>query len=163
MVDSATTAVAEDGIAVRCLILRLQGMTLLLPNTVIAEVTESQKPDIVENAPDWFQGFLSWRGRTIPRVSLEQLLNLGEVLHTSAERMVILNTLNGNSRLPFVAMPIQGLPRALTIKGEMLEYDESSTENESAIKATILLEGESVVIPNLDAIEGMLENLGVAG
>jgi hypothetical protein len=74
--------------------------------------------------------------------------------------MVVLNTLSGNSRIPFIALEIQGLPHLSLFKHGMLEYDEDASGDEPVVLANMRVDGESVIVPNIDVIERMLENLG---
>lgn len=149
-------------LALRCLILPLQGMTLMLPNTVVAEVTDMPTATPAAHSPDWLVGFISWRGRNIPLVSFERLLGQKASAHYGQHRMVVCNTLTKNPRLPFVAMVMQGLPHLSLVKHSMLTYDAEAKEKEAVVLAHMRLEGETVIVPNIDVIEKMLENLGVA-
>jgi chemosensory pili system protein ChpC len=149
-------------IAVRCLSVDLYGMNLLLPNTLVAEVTEITTVAAAGHAPEWLAGFVSWRGRSVPLVSFEQLLGQETLRHHNGSRMVILNTLNADPRIPFIAMEIQGLPRLSLLKHGMLEYDEGEKNSEPVILSTLRVEGESMIVPNIDVIERMLEELGIS-
>jgi chemosensory pili system protein ChpC len=163
MVETAVKNWNEEALSalgVRCLTVRLHGMNLLLPNTLVAEVTQSASVTAAGNSPDWLAGLVSWRGRNVPLVSFEQLLGREARQRHDESRMVILNTLNGNPSIPFVAVEIQGMPHLSLLKHGRLEYDEKKS-SEPVVLASLLLDGESVVVPNLDVIERMLGNLGL--
>jgi chemosensory pili system protein ChpC len=162
MVESTAQQLSEEelaAISVRCLAVDLYGVNLLLPNTLVAEVTEITTVNRAAHAPEWMAGFVIWRGRSVPLVSFEQLLGM-EALHRHDDnRMVILNTLNGNLRVPFIAMEIQGLPRLSLVKHGMLEFDEGEKNSGHVVLSTLRVEGESMIVPNIDVIERMLEEL----
>lgn len=163
MAESAGQQWGEEELAeitVRCLTLNLHGMNLVLPNTLVAEVTELPTVTAAANTPGWLSGFISWRGRNVPLISYERLLGQGETTRSEETRMVVLNTLNANPRVPFIAMEIQSLPRLSLLKHGMLEYEETEKKTEPVILARMRVEDESVVVPNIDAIERMLVNLG---
>jgi chemosensory pili system protein ChpC len=165
MVETAAQQLSEEELAalsVRCLTASLYGLNLLLPNTLVAEVTEIASVTAAANTPEWLAGFVSWRGRSVPLISFEQMLGMDTVGRHDESRMVILNTLNGNPRIPFIALEIQGLPRLSLLKHGMLEYDENEKNSEPVVLSRLLIEGDSVVLPNVDVIERMLENLGVS-
>ncbi|MCW8919010.1 MAG: chemotaxis protein CheW [Gammaproteobacteria bacterium] len=165
MVDTAAQQLGEEALAalgVRCLTLSLSGMNLLLPNTLVAEVTQISSVTAAAHAPDWLAGFVSWRGRSVPLVRFEQLLGVAAPRRHEERRMVILNTLNGNPRLPFMAVEIQGMPHLSLLKHGMLKYDEGNTDRAPVVLAALQLDGESVLVPNLDAMERLLENLGLS-
>ena len=150
-------------LSVRCLTLELHGLMLLLPNTLVAEVTETiEVTPAGSSSPDWLRGFISWRGRNLPLVSFEHLLGMETVAHHDESRMVVLNTLNNNPQIPFIAMEIQGLPRLSSLKHGMLEYDENNKLDEPVVLSGLRIEGESLIVPDIDAIERMLENLGIS-
>jgi len=165
MAKKAEQQLSEDelaSISVRCLTLGIHGADLLLPNTLVAEVTEVASIEPAASSPDWLKGFVSWRGRNVPLVSFEPLIGLVPAEGHDEIRMVVLNTLNGNPKIPFIAMEIHGLPRPSSLRNDMLQYDESEKQEEPVVLSRMRAEGESVLIPNLDAIERMLDNLGVS-
>jgi chemosensory pili system protein ChpC len=165
MTETVAQQLSEEELAaitVRCLIVELYGMSLMLPNTLVAEVTDLMAATEAAHAPQWLTGFVSWRGRSVPLVSFEQLLGLDTRSRHDESRMVILNTLNENPRIPFIAMEIQGLPRLSLLKHGMLEYDENERAREPVILSSLRIDGEPMLVPNIDVIERMLEDLGIS-
>ena len=165
MVDEAIQQLSEEELAdlsVRCLTLQLYGMTLLLPNTMVAEVTDATEVLPAANTPDWLEGFVSWRGRSVPLVSFEHMLGQETIGRHDESRMVVINTLNEGSRVPFFAMEIHGLPHLSLLKDVNLEYDEADERDEPVILSVLKVDDESVTVPNVDVIERMLENLGIS-
>jgi chemosensory pili system protein ChpC len=77
-------------------------------------------------------------------------------------RYVICNTLNGSPRVPFIALEVMGIPHLTLVKNEQLETDESNARGEPAVLANLRLNEESVIVPNIDVMEKMLEHLGIA-
>ncbi len=165
MAEMAEQQLSEEELAdlrVRCLTLNLHGLAMLLPNTLVAEVTEASEVKLAANTPDWLSGFVSWRGRNVPLVSFEQLLGVDIAGHHDTGHMVVLNTLNNNPQVPFIAIEIQGLPRLSSLQHGDLEYDENEKNAEPVVLSCLRIEGESVIVPNIDAIERMLEGLGIS-
>ncbi len=161
----AEQQLSEDELAeisVRCLTLNLYGMALLLPNTLVAEVSDAPSVTAAANTPEWLSGFVSWRGRNVPLISFEQLLGGDTPTRHGESHMVILNTLNNNPRVPFIAVEIQGLPHLSLLKHGMIEYDESEKGEEPVVLSRLRIDGELLMVPNIDAIERMLENLGIS-
>lgn len=148
-------------LSVRCLLLELHGARLLLPNTQVAEVADVIRSSAAGNMPEWLLGFISWRGRNVPAISFEKLLGLSGVGRNDEGRTVVLNTLNGNPQLPFIALEIQRLPHLALVKNDMLQYDETESKKLPGILSYMRFQGEQVIIPDLDAIERMLEGLNV--
>ena len=69
---------------VRSLWIPLRQVNMLLPHTVVAEIGNYRVPDGREDTPEWILGDISWRGITIPVVSLETLC--GETAPASPPR-----------------------------------------------------------------------------
>ena len=165
MVDAATTTLTEEELAelkVRCLSLPLHNMTLLVPNTVVAEVIDYKPPEPAANMPEWLLGRVSWRGRSIPLLSFEKLLGQEQAFRSEETRYVVCNTLNGNINIPFIALQIEGIPHLNVLDSEMLEMDSEELPPERIIQAYLRMKGESVIVPNLDVLEKMLEHLGIS-
>lgn len=159
--NSTLSAEELDELTVRCLVLPLYGMSLLVPNTIIAEVIDYKPAEAAGHMPEWMVGMLSWRGRNVPVISFERLLGQDTGSYHEGHRYIICNTLNGNSRMPFFALEIQGIPHLTMVKNSMLEYD-SEGKREPAVLASLRLSEESVIVPNIDVMEKMLEHLGIA-
>lgn len=151
-----------EELRVRTLAMSLYGFTILLPNTLVAEVTEVASVETAANTPDWLSGFVNWRGRNVPLVSYERLLGQDTIERHDGSRMVVLNTLNGNPQLPFIAMEIQGLPHMSLLSHDMVEYEDNDKAGEPVVLSSLRVEGDSVLVPNIDVIERMLENLGIS-
>ena len=153
---------SSDKQDVRCLLLPQKKSTLLLPNTVIAEVTDYSPPETTEHSPEWLLGLLSWRGRNVPLVSFEDFFGDSSAQETPRQ-VAVLNSLNGNPEIPFIAISISDLPRLVIVDESSVEYlDNSSKESEQdAVLARMNFSGEFVVIPNIDFIEDRVLQLGI--
>jgi len=160
----ATTSLTEEQLAelkVRCLTLPLHGMKLLLPNTMIAEVSDYRETQSSARMPKWLLGILSWRGRNVPVVSFERLLGLEPGMRSEETRFIVCNTLTGSNTVPFIALQIEGIPHLVQVDHTMLEADSSETTVAPVVEAYLRLQGESVIVPKMDVIEKMVENLGI--
>ncbi len=132
-----------------CLLIPLQGVKILLPNTAVAEVIAYVTPEPVENAPDWLLGNIIWRDEKVPLLSFELLVGKQE---RSVQRIAVLNTLNGNPDLPYMALSIQGIPQLRLIQEAGIVVTEMDSKTD-AVSASIDFAGESVLIPDLDNLE----------
>ena len=150
-----------NDLTVRCLLLPLYNMNLLVPNTIVAEVIDNRQVESASQMPEWMSGMLPWRGRNIPVVSFAQLLGQNAVRRSDDTRYVICNTLNGNARVPFIALDVQGIPHFRLVTNEMLELDSEESEQEPAVLVSLRLNKERVIVPNLDVLEKMVEHLGI--
>jgi chemosensory pili system protein ChpC len=165
MVEAATPSLTDEELAelkVRCLSLPMHNMTLLLPNTVVAEVIDYKEPEPSPQMPEWLEGMVSWRGRNVPVVSFEKLLGQEPAFHSDETRYVVCNTLNSNPRVPFIILQIDGIPHLSVVSSDMLDMDSEIAQSERAVQAYLRLRGESVIVPNIDVLERMLEHLGIS-
>jgi len=143
--------------ATHCLLLPVNKEILLLPNAAVAEIVPYQEPEAADNAPDWFVGYLSWRDHRLPVISIEAASD-GEVgkIHKNC-RIAVLNTLNGNSELPYIAIIMQGLPSLQIVRPDSLQKDDS--EQRQSISANVTVNGAEALIPNLDDLETRIQQL----
>lgn len=165
MVDVATSSFSEEELAelkVRCMSLPLHNMRLLIPNTVVAEVIEYKATEPAGQMPEWLLGIVSWRGRSVPLISFERLLGQDNAFRSEETRYVVCNTLNGDAHIPFIALQIEGIPHLTLIGNDMLEMDTGELHSEHAVQAYLRLQGESVIVPNIDVLEKMLKHLGIS-
>lgn len=151
-----------DGLSVRSFTLPLNNMRLLLPSTVVAEVLDFREIVPAEHMPDWLFGMLQWRGQKVPLFCFEKLLGQEPAMQSDRTRHVVCNTLNGSSRIPFIAIQINGLPQLHAVTNKMLTMDSEAAYAQPVVQATLLLQGERVMMPNFDIMEKMLEKLGIS-
>jgi len=127
---------------------------LLLPNAAVAEVIAFEEPKTQPGAPDWLLGQLAWRGRTIPVVSWERAVEESEPdWEARRVRIVVLNTLNGNSALPHIGILSVGIARLARIRADVLAEDPTEETASPLVKASVFITGLPAWIPDLDELE----------
>jgi chemosensory pili system protein ChpC len=155
--SQATKLEKSSDESLRCLVIPDGDMNILLPNTVVAEVSvlgEIKQPD---NKPDWLNGMFSWRGIEIPLVSFSNMIGQAS---ESGKRVAVLNTLSDSSVNKFIGLSISGIPRLVIVDNQMVSFmDEAKTADNKSILAEIVLDGEHVYVPDLDFIEKSLEQI----
>lgn len=141
---------------IHSLLLPVRGK-MLLPHATVAEVVAYQKAEPVSHAPAWLAGMLLWRGLRIPLVFFEGAC--GESLPVSPpaqQKIVVLKTLGGDPELPFIALVMQGIPRALRVDKETVTPDSHDVTAPLILKH-VNIQGQSAYIPNLDALENSVK------
>ncbi|MDH5444756.1 MAG: chemotaxis protein CheW [Gammaproteobacteria bacterium] len=147
---------------VHCLMIPLTTDILLLPNAAIAEVIAARQPDVVEGTPNWFLGHVDWREYKVPVIAFETLNGdvEGEVAINKQGRIAIMNTLNGNTRLPYIGIMTQGIPRLQVVQAKGIEANtETVGRNNLYVNEFVVVNGEPISIPNLDLLERVLIEL----
>ena len=152
---------AVKGLVVRCLQLPLRGLSLLVPNTTVAEVSGYLPPEPMAQAPEWLLGTVLWRGASVPLISYELMLGRDNTMHSQHRRIAIMNTIRTDSLLPFLAIEVQGIPRLIHLSEEMLSLREGERESPSMVASDVVFEGKNSIIPDLAVIEKMLLQLGL--
>ena len=147
--------------AIHCLTIPLHNETAVLPNASIAEVIAFKEPTQIDDAPDWFLGFLEWREKRVPLISFEAISGKEVQAPKKNSRIAVLNTLNGNSQIPYVGLLSQGIPSLAIVQEKVLQDKDSLDETRQTVGAFIDLGGVDALIPDIDEIEQRLIKLNL--
>ena len=136
----------------RCMMVTVDEQHLLMPTSVMEEVIDYQDPLPMESAPSWLLGHIEWDDRQVPVFSFGALINATDAGPASQRsKVMILKSLNGASRVPYLGVVLDDLPRPLTVKPEDLV--ETGDEQKSlGVLSRIRIGGEEAVIPDLDRL-----------
>lgn len=145
--------------AVHCLLIPIFGESLLLPNAAVAEVVAYTDSEPATNAPDWFLGHMKWRDLRIPLISFEAATGGKLAPLQKHSRIAVLNTLNQNKQLSHFGIVTQGIPHLQVVQEKQLSRDESPSDPKNSIADYVVLNGETVLVPNLDDLEKRLSTL----
>jgi chemosensory pili system protein ChpC len=144
--------------AVHCLLIPLHEETMLLPNAAVAEVIAYSEPETISDAPDWLLGWLSWRDRKVPLISFEIASGRKIPDDIQGNRIAVLNTLNSNSRVPYIAVMIQDIPKLHLIQPDSVT-DRDDVEPRQSVAGQLLADGQPVLVPDIDDLEMRVERL----
>ena len=126
---------------------------VLLPNAAVAEIVGYQDPAPYVSAPGWLLGALTWRGFTLPLVSLTMAGEEPvEAVYGQRARSVICYTPSGNSALPYVGIAAVGPPRLARLSAQALEPIQLRVANPFVLHGLTYAE-RPAWIPDMDAIE----------
>lgn len=144
--------------SVPCLRLVLKDCTVLLPNVAVAEVVGFSVPEPLADAPAWLLGIFTWREHRVPLISFEAASG-GEPPPPPVKesRIAVLNTLNGNATVPYIALLTQGIPRLQVVKDEAIQTAESAAL--ASVAGVAELAEEILLIPDIDDLERRLSQL----
>ncbi len=140
---------------VRGLIVPLEGMRLVLPDSIVLQVLTSVDLESFDNAPNWLLGSLEWQKRRLPLLSYEVASSYSD-RSVETNRVLILKSMNYIDRVPFYAITLSGIPHPAVLNDANLQEVASAGASSPLILNQILVEGEPASIPNLDALEEML-------
>lgn len=142
--------------SVRSLLIPVHGKSLIVPNVAVAEVMPRQTATPVGKAPVWLLGAIGWRGLTIPVISYEASIGDPMVPPGTNSQLAIINTVKGGKNMPFYAILTQGIPRLRTVDEESLLENEADASVSQGELCHATLDGDPVVIPDLDSLENLI-------
>lgn len=162
MVDTTEmTATGQHAEALHCLTIPLHDEVALLPNAAIAEIVAYVEPTSVKDTPEWLLGMISWRDKQVPLISLEATTGKDLEAAKKNSRLAILNTLNGNAKLPYIAILSQGIPGIALVQEEGIEQLDQA-EVRASVSAAVKLGGVEALIPDIDDIEQRIAQLNLS-
>ncbi|MFT7549212.1 MAG: chemosensory pili system protein ChpC [Candidatus Azotimanducaceae bacterium] len=138
----------------------LQKSSILIPNASVAEIIPYEPLQRVPDTPDWFLGFLGWRGVQVAVVSLEMLTQKRasfSLVSVSSASIVILRAISGEDDFKYLAIVAQSLPRLIRVTPDELFETGDSVERTELIKARY---GDEVfAIPDIDFVESEIRRV----
>ena len=146
---------AKEVKQVRGLLIPLQGIRLVLPDSIILQISTGTDISLFDDAPSWLLGTMTWQKRTIPVLSFEVASNQKYELMYNP-RVLVLKSINNIEKMPFYALTLSGIPQPVHVSSENLSEVENASLSSSVILNEVLIDGEPTSIPNLDALEEML-------
>ncbi len=146
----------------RCLLITVQGGQVILPNSLVVEVLPFATPLRIEAAPHWVVGAMLWHNLTTPLISLGRwIFRVGPDADINS-RIIIVNTLGADSRLPRFGILGTAAPRPLNLQRQDIDQNLEVAEAERqrpGILSWARYQDQSVLIPDMDAIEAVLRPL----
>jgi chemosensory pili system protein ChpC len=146
----------------RCLLITVQGGQVILPNSLVVEVLPFATPLRIEAAPHWVVGAMLWHNLTTPLISLGRWIFGVAPSADINSRIIIVNTLGADSRLPRFGILGTAAPRPLNLQRQDIDQDLEVAEAEQqrpGILSWARYQDQSVLIPDMDAIEAVLQPL----
>ena len=110
----------DQSTSVRCMLMPLKSLSLLLPNSAVAEIIGYSTPRELAGTSDWFQGVVLWRGVYIPVVAVEQMCGMATAEVRPRARIAIIYNPEKDPELPYLGIHIQDIPRAYLAEAETM-------------------------------------------
>ena len=146
----------------RCLLITVQGGQVILPNSLVAEVLPFATPLRIESTPDWVVGAMLWHNLTTPLVSLGQWI-FGIAPNADLNsRIIIVNALGTDPRLPHFGILGTAAPRPLNVQRQDIDQDLEIPEKDQQQPGVLgwgRYRDQPFMIPDMDAIETVLQPL----
>lgn len=142
---------------IRGVLISVAGGRLLLPNASIAEVLSYADPEPIADTPDWLLGRIRWRGWQLPLVAFSRLAGLGGEQAGLGSKVVVLKAFGGDPKFPYFALLTQGFPRLVTVThAGLIADDNADGPAPSGVRARIVLNEDTALLPDLEGLETMI-------
>jgi len=124
--------------------------SLIVPNTLVAEIVPYSVPLAKPGLPGWHKGFLLWRNIEIPLISLAQLMDMEVMLEESKYQIAIINRVDTVCKNDYIAILLYDLPRLYKVKDNEITFV-APAPNEWIVMEVALKEQKAFIpnIPNL--------------
>ena len=137
--------------SVRCMLLPLNSLNLLIPNSAVAEIIGYSAPRGLANCSDWFAGVVLWRGVYVPVIAIEQMCKLSNADVSPRTRIAIIYNPEKDPDLPYLGIHMQDIPRAYIADPDTTESGSSEGLSEYLL-TRVDDEQLARVIPDMDRI-----------
>ena len=107
--------------SVRCMLLPLTSLSLLIPNSAVAEIIGYSTPRRLSDTSNWFAGVVLWRGVYIPVVTVEQMCKLDTAGMSPRARIAIIYNPEKDPDMPYLGVHMQDIPRAYLAEADSIE------------------------------------------
>lgn len=147
----------QKSTAIRSVIVRSGQDLLLLPGSLVAEVVSYMAPAAPPvNAPPWLVGVVVWREQQVPLISMEAFFSKQAVQReVGNDRIAVLKVLSESSPLLYYGIVTQHIPRLATVRRDALTAAAEGI-NRTGVAMQVALDGEPMIIPDVDALEAEL-------
>lgn len=143
----------NSDVEVKCLLLPLSGDTLIVPNSLIAEIVINADIQSSDSGEDWQVGTLLWRGEEIQAISFDSLIGKESVEKQAESRYVVLHAIQSANTGKYYAMRISGIPRLEFITEEKLDEAADQAGLNEAVASRVYLNGVDAYIPAIEKVE----------
>jgi len=137
--------------SVRCMLLPLNSLNLLIPNSAVAEIIGFSAPRALADCSDWFAGVVLWRGVYVPVIAVEEMCGIASADVGPRTRIAIIYNPEKDLDLPYLGIHMQDIPRAYLVDPDTTESGSSEGLSEYLV-TRVDDEGLARVIPNIDKI-----------
>ena len=141
---------------VASLLVPLFGLKLLIPNAVVAEVKPFQPPAPVTGGPAWLLGEIQWQGHTTPLLTFEKADGKPEPDYNDQAALIILRCVEGGGQYALLA---QQRPIPIRADRDNLRLMAPRQADHPLVECYVSIDGEHAAIPDLDALEALLDEL----
>jgi len=144
---------------IKCVILKVNGDELLMPNASVAEIVPIKNIINVANKPGWMLGYLDWRGHSVPLVSFEAMGNVRmPSLANGSVKAAILFSIGEDKDFPFLSILMQDSPAVVNVKEEDIISNKEEITH-PAIEDKVMMADGTYSIVNIEKLESIVKQV----
>jgi chemosensory pili system protein ChpC len=148
------------------LLIPLRNERLLVPRMCVAEViafadTARSREDA---APEWFLGYIEWNNRRVPVVSFDGTAADDRRAKRNRTRVVVFHAVTQELKGGYYGILTQGFPQLVRVNPDVLGLEtEQGLPEHFPVLCRARMIHEYPLIPDVERLEQMIADLGVAG
>lgn len=136
---------------------------LIVPRACVAEVVTWQAPEVVDGAPPWYLGNITWNNRPVPVISFEATTGQPCPPPGTRTRIVIFVALTTELTSGYFGIVTQGFPQLVRVNPDVVKSDPSRTfSDRSPILCQVRMLNESPLIPDFEYLEELISQEATA-
>ena len=148
----------DEAHVLKCIILTLKKENVLIPGSLVSEITSVENIEDIAGSPDWLIGQFQWRGQDIPLLSFE--VSGGNEIgpRSRSTQVAVLNGLNDDPSLatPFLGLMISGVPHVSRFTADQIKPNEDVSAEHPMVAQRVKVNGVSMSILDIDAMAAMV-------
>ena len=144
---------------IKCVILKINGDELLMPNASVAEIVPIKNIINVANKPNWMLGYLDWRGHSVPLISFEAMGNVRmPSLATGTVKAAILFSIGEDNDFPYLSILMQDAPTIVNVKAEDIISNKEEITH-PAIEDKVMMADGAYSIVSIEKLESIVKQV----
>jgi len=144
---------------IKCVVLKINGAEILMPNASVAEIIPIKNIINVANKPGWMLGYLDWRGNSVPLVSFEAMGNERmPSLATGNVKAAILFSIGEDSQFPYLSILMQDAPKIVNVKEDDIISNKDEVTH-PAVEDQVMIDDAAYSIINLEKLESIVKEV----
>lgn len=144
---------------IKCVILKINGDELLMPNASVAEIVPIKNIINVANKPNWMLGYLDWRGHSVPLISFEAMGNVRmPSLATGTVKAAILFSIGEDNDFPYMSILMQDAPTVVNVKAEDIISNKEEITH-PAIEDKVMMADGAYSIVSIEKLESIVKQV----
>lgn len=133
---------------------------ILVPEATVAEIIPYEPLQRILGGPDWFLGFLGWRGVEVPIASFEMMTierASFSLVSVSSASLVVLRALGPKTEFDYMGIVAQAMPDLVKVTADELFETWEPAERTELMKARYA--DQIISIPDFDFIKSEISRV----